>query len=118
MAGSYGELKIADVLDDLGLPYEREYIFNDLVASSGKPLRFDFAVFEDDGSIMALIEYNGEQHYVADGRQGRTGFARQQYNDEQKVNYCKSKGYKLIVIPYWQYANITKENLFAALGMK
>jgi len=32
-----------------GLPYQEEYSFEDLVSSSGHPLRFDFAVFDDDG---------------------------------------------------------------------
>jgi hypothetical protein len=40
-----------------------EYIFPDLQSSSGRPLRFDFVIFDDDGHIDFIIEYQGKQHY-------------------------------------------------------
>ena len=49
MKSSRGEIKICDILDLAGLAYQEEYSFPDLVSSSGRPLRFDFAVFDDDG---------------------------------------------------------------------
>jgi len=39
------------------LPFVEEYTFSDLIASSGKPLRFDFAVFDDEGNLDFLIEF-------------------------------------------------------------
>lgn len=115
---SYGEMKIAEILDELGLHYEREYTFPDLVASSGRNLRFDFAIFDDEGNIETLLEYDGEQHYMVDGRKGNKGLIQQRYNDNQKNQYCQAHGYRLIRIPYWQYTNINKENLLAALGIE
>ena len=56
MKSSRGEIKICDILDLAGLPYKEEYSFPDLLSSSGRPLRFDFAVFDDDGEIDFLIE--------------------------------------------------------------
>ena len=63
MRASRGEIKIEEILQEAGLHFEEEYIFPDLVSSSGRPLRFDFAVFEDNGDIDFLIEYQGIQHY-------------------------------------------------------
>ena len=48
MRASQGEIKIEEVLTKAGLVFEEEYSFPDLLSSSGHPLRFDFAVFDDD----------------------------------------------------------------------
>ncbi len=45
LARSRGELKIEDILNVNGFNFESEYIFPKLISSSGRPLRFDFAVF-------------------------------------------------------------------------
>lgn len=62
MKSSRGEIKICDILDAAGLVYQEEYSFPDLVAESGRALRFDFAVFDDNGDLDFLIEYQGIQH--------------------------------------------------------
>lgn len=59
MRSSRGEILIEEILLDAGLTFEEEYIFPDLKSSNGRPLRFDFAVFDDDGNIDFLIEYQG-----------------------------------------------------------
>ena len=105
---SRGELTVESILRSAGLAYEKEYIFKDLVASSGRELRFDFAVFEDDGETVAfLIEYQGEQHYKAVGHfNGKQGLHRQQYNDRQKRLFCLEHNIPLVIIPYWDYDNL------------
>lgn len=109
---SRGEIKIEDILTMNGISFETEYIFPDLVSSSGRPLRFDFAVFDDDGNLDYLIEYQGIQHYAAVDRfGGRKGLFKQKYNDNQKRIYCAKKGIPLIAIPYWEENNITLEML-------
>jgi hypothetical protein len=60
MKASYGEIKIHEILEKSGLVFREEYIFPDLRSPNGKPLRFDFAVFDDDGRIDFLIEYQGK----------------------------------------------------------
>ena len=60
MDSSRGELKIHEILEESGRNYKMEFIFPDLRSSNGKPLRFDFAVFDDDGNIDFLIEYQGK----------------------------------------------------------
>ena len=102
MRSSRGEIKIVDILTFAGLTFKEEYSFPDLVSSSGRPLRFDFAVFDDNGDLDFLMEYQGIQHYQAKSKfGGAKGLFRQQYNDKQKRIYCQQHGYKLICIPYW-----------------
>ena len=60
MRASYGEIKIEEVLQQSGLAFEEEYSFPDLLSTTGHPLRFDFAVFDDCGDLMFLIEYQGK----------------------------------------------------------
>ena len=56
MRASRGEIKIEEILQNAELNFKEEYIFPDLKSSSGRPLRFDFVVFDDDGKIDCLIE--------------------------------------------------------------
>jgi hypothetical protein len=59
LKASRGEIKIAEILDKAEFKYKEEYIFDGLNSSNGRPLRFDFAVFDDDGNVDFLIEYQG-----------------------------------------------------------
>ena len=106
MNASRGEIKIREILDEAGLNFKMEYIFPDLKTSNGRPLRFDFVVFDDDGKIDFLIEYQGKQHYEPSNKfGGKKGFFQQQYNDNQKRRFCALHDLRLIEIPY------TEENL-------
>lgn len=106
MNASRGEIKIREILEEAGLDFKMEYIFPDLKTSNGRPLRFDFVVFDDDGKIDFLIEYQGKQHYEPSNKfGGKKGFFQQQYNDNQKRRFCALHDLKLIEIPY------TEENL-------
>lgn len=99
---SRGHLLVRDILEMNGFEWEEEYIFEDLKASSGWPLRFDFMVMTDDGEIDFAIEVNGEQHYepvTAFG--GKKKLARQKYNDAQKRIYCDKHNIPMVEIPYW-----------------
>lgn len=99
---SRGEIKIEEILQMNNFSYKTEYEFSDLTASSGRPLRFDFAVFDDDGNIDFLIEYQGVQHYEAVNKfGGKRGLYKQKYNDNRKRVYCAQNNYTLIAIPYW-----------------
>lgn len=101
MRASRAEITIEEVLTDAGFDFDMEYTFPDLKSDSGRSLRFDFAVFDDDGDIFFLIEYQGVQHYEARPKfGGKKGLYQQQYNDKKKRRYCQMHGYKLIEIPY------------------
>ena len=117
MRSSRGEIKIEEILEAAGVHFEEEYSFPDLVSSSGRPLRFDFVVFDDDGEIDFLIEYQGEQHYVAKTKfGGAKALYRQKYNDTQKRKYCQDHGYTLIAIPYWDFSIVDYNYIFTAAG--
>ena len=108
MRASRGEIKIEEILQNAGLNFKEEYIFPDLKSSSGRPLRFDFVVFDDDGKIDFLIEYQGKQHYEASSKFGaKRGLYQQQFNDNKKRRFCALHGLTLIEIPY------TKEHLIS-----
>lgn len=117
MRDSSGEIAIYNVLKEAGLPFEEEYVFDDLVVSSGKPLRFDFCVFNDDGSIDFLIEFQGRQHYEPVSKfGGKKGLQRQQFNDKKKRIYCLNHGYNLVIIPFWDEFLISYDYIMEAAG--
>ena len=70
MRASRAEIKIEEILKDAGLPFQMEYTFPNLTSSNGRPLRFDFVIFDDDGNIDFIIEYQGRQHYEASSKFG------------------------------------------------
>lgn len=115
---SRGEIKVKEILENAGLIFEQQYEFPDLVSSSGKPLRFDFAVFDDDGELDFLIEYNGEQHYTSiNAYGGGKKLAQQKYNDNLKLRYCARKRIPFVIIPYYDYDLFDLEYIFQKAGI-
>ena len=108
MRASRGEIKIEEILTDAGFTFKMEYSFPDLVSSNGRPLRFDFVVFDDDGYIDFIIEYQGKQHYEASSKfGGKKGLYQQQFNDNKKRRFCALNDITLIEVPY------TDENILS-----
>ena len=108
MDASRAEIKIREILEEAGLNFKMEYIFPDLKTHNGRPLRFDFVIFDDDNNIDFLIEYQGKQHYEASNKfGGKRGLYQQQYNDNQKRRFCALHNLHLIEISY------TEENLIS-----
>lgn len=92
---SYGELQIKDFLNNLNIPFEEQYIFKDLKYKNY--LRFDFAIKDkNNNSLLALIEYQGIQHYK------ETGYGDNQrlITDKIKKDYCKNNKIPLYEIKY------------------
>ena len=117
MRASYGQIKIEDILRQAGLNFQEQYSFKDLVSSSGHPLRFDFAVFDDDGEIDFLIEYQGIQHYKPKPKfGGMTGLKKQQFFDMKKREYCAKHNITLILIPQWDEDIITYDYIMKLAG--
>lgn len=120
MKASRGEIKIHEILEQSGINFQEEYSFPDLVSSSGHPLRFDFAVFDDNGDLEFLIEYQGIQHYQAKSKfGGYSGLRKQQFNDLQKREYCQKNNIILIEIPYVDEGKISYDyimNFYYAMG--
>ncbi len=103
MLSSRGEIKIHEILEMNDINFVEEYSFPDLISSSGRPLRFDFAIFDEDGELAFLIEYQGIQHYEPKPKFGGVrGLWQQKYNDGQKKKYCALHNIILVEIPYWE----------------
>lgn len=117
MRASRGEIKIEEILDQAGLTFEEEYIFPELRSDNGRPLRFDFVIFDDDGKIDFIIEYQGKQHYEPTAKfGGKKGFYQQKYNDNKKRRFCALHGLKLIEIPYTEENLITYDYIMHKAG--
>ena len=117
MRASRGEMKIEEILIAAGVNFKEEYSFKDLLSNNGRPLRFDFAIFDDDGDLDFLIEFQGEQHYVAKSKFGGiSGLRKQQYNDMQKRIYCQKHNITLVEIPYLDEGRLNYDYIFTAAG--
>lgn len=117
MNASRGEIKIREILEQADLNFTMEQSFEGLVSSNGRPLRFDFCVFDDDGKVDFLIEYQGKQHYEPSSKYGgRKGFYQQQYNDNKKRRFCALNNYTLIEIPYTDEYQIDYDYIMTRAG--
>lgn len=78
---------------------------------------FDFAIFDDDGNLDFLIEYNGIQHYEPKSKFGGvSGLHKQQYNDNMKKRYCEKHNIPLVIIPYTEEHLISYDYIIKAAG--
>ena len=113
MRASRGEIKIEEILRENEMRFTEE----GLNSPNGRPLKFDFCVFDDDGNIDFLIEYQGKQHYEPSAKfGGKKGFYQQQFNDNKKRRFCTLNGYKLIEIPYTEENLITYDYIMEKAG--
>lgn len=96
---SLGEEKISNLLKQNNILFETQYSFKNLIYKL--PLRFDFAIFNNDGSLSHLVEYDGQQHFeITKFSPTKEDLKLIQYRDELKNNYCKENNIKLIRIKY------------------
>lgn len=107
---SKGEALIKSYLINNNIIFKMQFCFND--CKNKKALPFDFALLSNNGELLCLIEYDGEQHFTPVDFAGKgEEWAREQFEvnkikDQIKNNYCRDNDIKLIRIPYWEYSNI------------
>ena len=117
MRASRGEITIEEILTKAELNFKMEYSFEGLNSPNGRPLRFDFVIFDDDGNIDFIIEFQGKQHYQSSSKfGGKKGLYQQQYNDNQKRRFCALHDLKLIEIPYTDEALISYDYIMKLAG--
>lgn len=114
---SLGEMKINKILQGSCISFIRQYSFSELVSDKGIPLKFDFAIFNNERSLLCVIEYQGEQHYSCkeQGWNSRENYERLIKSDTLKKEYCNKNNIKLIEIPYWDYENLNETYLMEAI---
>ena len=92
---SKGERKIRRYLKDNTIPFQEQHRFKGCKHRATLP--FDFYI----PTLNLAIEYDGRQHYEPVGAFGGVEeFKQIKIRDNVKTNYCKSKGIRLIRIPY------------------
>jgi len=101
---SFGEFKIAKILNDNNISFEKEKIFKDF-----NPFRFDFYIVDKN----YIIEYDGVLHYKYTGQGWNTqdSFKTIQEHDKIKNQWCKENNIPLIRIPYTHLNQICLEDL-------
>jgi hypothetical protein len=104
---SSGEMKLAQLLDSMGIEYQTQYTIPEFSLYS----RFDVAILEG-GKLKGLIEYDGEQHFKPVAIfGGEEKFRVQQERDSRKNAYCKEHNIPLVRIPYTDYDVLSEEYL-------
>lgn len=95
---STGETIVDYLLTKHDIPHKSEYIFEGLFGDGGGALRYDFAIMKDD-KVIALVEFDGQQHFEDAGtRFNPTG--RVQIHDDRKDKYAEEHNIPLLRIPY------------------
>lgn len=106
---SSGETKIIQLLEDNDIQFVHDKsVFKDCVLFTGGVARFDFYV---EG--MYVIEYDSEMHYkyTSSGWYTETEYHITQKRDQEKNEYCWKNNIPIIRIPYWEYDNLTINDL-------
>ena len=105
---SRGEHKISKILSENNILFEREKSFNECKLSSGRKARFDFYV-----NNHYVIEYDGKQHFQAEGTGWNTEekYKFTKKSDMIKNKYCFNNNIPIIRIPYWHFDNLCLEDL-------
>ena len=111
---SNGERCIREILEKEKIQYQQEYSFSSLVSFKGKPLRFDFAIFNNN-KIIGLIEYQGEQHYkfVEHFSKNKVKWTYARTLDYLKCRFSLMNNIPLYCIPYTELNNLhTSRDIF------
>ena len=96
------EAVIKHILTVNKINHIKEYKFKDLISNSKKPrpFRFDFALFDNNSNLLALIEYQGRQHFIETKGFEEYGAGQRYYSDKIKKEYCNKNNIPLYEITY------------------
>lgn len=96
---SAGESFIERFLRDNSVLFAEQFSFPD--CRDKQRLLFDFAVFDSNHQLIALIEYDGQQHFKSvELFGGDEAYKTRQQHDEIKNQYCANHYIPLYRIPY------------------
>lgn len=110
---SFGELKIKEIFNNLGVTYKSNLTFPDCLGVTGKRLKFDFGVFDNNKNLRYVIEFDGTQHFICEERGwgSKENFEKQRIRDRIKDKYCFDKNIPIIRIPYVMLNFMTIDDL-------
>lgn len=108
-AKSVGEKRIKNLLDEMGIEYQREKSFNDCVnPKTHYHLRYDFYLPQ----YNCCIEYDGSTHFFANGGWNtEENFLGIKERDAIKNTFCLEHNIKLVRIPYFDLEKLSVDYL-------
>lgn len=101
---SKGESIIAACLQQHNIQYKSQYTDASLRTDINGQYKFDFALLNEKKQPIAMIEFNGKQHYEQSNF--FDDLENIKYRDKQKSMWCQQHNIPLLIIPYWQIDNI------------
>ena len=107
MRASRGEIKIEEILKEAGLPFKMEYIFPDLRSPNGRPLRFDFVVFDEMHRTGATI-WNDKINSLINNQDNKTKYLGT-FIDKKDAIKCRLKAEKLYFKEFAPQRHLFKE---------
>lgn len=101
------EMVIASVLDEIGVEYKTQFYFDE---KGLKNKKYDAAVFDNDGNLAFLIEFDGPCHYDPEfykdygnrPERNKCHVIRAIIGDAEKTKIASDKGVPLLRITYLQ----------------
>lgn len=112
LKNSYREFQIEQLLKQFGINYQKEYFFNDLIDK--QPLRFDFAIFNNNSELIGLIEHQGKQHYDKNTHWHTEILEK---HDNMKKEYCYKNNIQLFEILYNENLENKLKEVLLKLGV-
>ena len=94
---SLGEECLNEILSDMNIDFKEQFKIKE--CRNIRPLPFDFAILKGE-RLIALIEYDGLQHFQKKFNVDDTNFNEQLKRDKIKDDYCKRNNIPLIRIKY------------------
>lgn len=113
---STGEFIISRLLEANNIKYKQNYTEPLLYKETGRRLRFDFVIYNDDDTINRIIEFDGRQHYNGPDTEfwsrAPETLGEIKCRDQIKDDFCAKHNIILLRIPYWHKNTITINDLF------
>ena len=101
---SQGEYQIQQLLTKYNIVYETQYTPPNWKFSTGYKPFYDFGIFNSDNKLIALLEFNGEQHknfYKNKNTwNNENNFLKTQRRDKEKLELCNKNNIPLFIIWY------------------
>jgi hypothetical protein len=108
---SKGEEKIAQLLTQNNIPFEKQKTFSSCVnPKTNYSLSFDFYI-----NNSFLLEFDGQQHYRWDnyGWNTKENYNKTKERDNYKNQWCKDNNIILKRIPYWRLEKLTIKEILS-----